>query len=396
MDALFRFQNNLLPYVKDDIRRELLHPIDWSHRLVALRGLRGAGKTTLLLQHMKFDIPRKEALYVTAEHHWFYTKTLLETAEMAFSNGIRYLFIDEIHRLPHWSDELKTIHDGLPGMHVAVTASAALELYRGAADLSRRMQTYTLGSLSFREFLRFKTGERFPKYTLDEILTNHVELSATLNPDGRMLALFKDFRTYGSLPVFLEGNPQKVTWKLENILNTTLDLDIPESTGISSGNVFKLRKLLGVIAESVPFKPNVADLARKLDVARDTVYQFLDALNRAGIINMLHRNQKGTSLLQKPEKIYFENPNWMYVFNQNPNIGTVRETFVLNQLLNAGLSVTYPEHGDFDVNGVLFEVGGKEKSAAQLQQHPNGFLLVDDVNHGYLNRIPLWLIGFLS
>lgn len=395
MEILFEFQENILRSVKNDFRRYLHHQINWGQRMIGIKGPRGAGKTTLMLQHLKYDLELpSNALYITADHTWFYTHTLLETANTWYQQGGKILFIDEVHKYPNWSVELKNINDGLPEMKVIFSASSALDIYRGEADLSRRVVSYMLAGLSFREYLTFTSGVSFDAFRLEDINHNHRSLSRMITEDFRPMAAFRKYLEVGYLPIIAEGEDSYLM-KLNQVINTIVDTDLSYIASYNSGTAIKVKKLLGVIAESVPFKPNIAALARKLDLSRDSVYQYIYQLKDARLLNTLSSEGKGVSTLQKPDKIFLENTNLAFALKDKPDIGNMRETFVLNQLLNAGLMVNSAKEGDFVINGLTIEVGGKNKNTSQVKHLDNYLIAADDIETGGENKVPIWLFGFL-
>ncbi len=395
MDVLFEFQDSLLRNVTNTFRRYLHQQINWKQRMIGIKGPRGAGKTTLILQHLKFDVALPStALYITADHTWFYNHSLLETATDWYKQGGRILFIDEVHKYPNWSRELKNIYDGLPEMHVVFSASSALDIYRGEADLSRRVITYSLPGLSFREYLSFTTGNNFDIITVKDIPGNHRPFSQHILEQLQPLPLFRKYLQNGYLPIIAEGENEYLV-KLEQVVNAIVDTDLSYIASYNAGTAIKVKKLLGVIAESVPFKPNIAALARKLDMSRDSVYQYIYQLKDARLLNVLSAEGKGVSTLQKPDKIYLENTNLAYALTEKPDIGNIRETFLLSQLLNAGIEVHAPQEGDFLVKNIAIEVGGKAKSTSQVKEHKNYLVAADDIETGIGTKVPLWLFGFL-
>ncbi|MDD4107411.1 MAG: AAA family ATPase [Prolixibacteraceae bacterium] len=395
MEVLFEFQENILRNVKNDFRRYLHGQINWGQRMIAIKGPRGAGKTTLMLQYLKYDLGLPEtALYVTADHTWFYNHSLLETANDWYKQGGKILIIDEVHKYKDWSVELKNICDGLPDLKIIFSAFSALDIYRGEADLSRRVVSYKLAGLSFREYLQFSHNISFDPVTIDDIYTNHRNLSRTVSEKLRPLPTFRKYSEVGYLPIFIEGEDSYLL-KLNQIINTILDTDLAYISAYNSGTANKVKKLLGVIAESVPFKPNISALSRKLDISRDSIYQYIYQLKDARLLNTLSSEGKGISTLQKPDKIYLENTNLAYALKSKPDIGNIRKTFVFNQLLNAGLNVYSPKAGDFVCEGYTLEIGGKNKTTAQVK-HLNNFLIVsDDIETGVGKKAPIWLFGFL-
>lgn len=395
MDALFEFQENLLRQTRNKFRRYLHSQINWEQHMIGIKGPRGTGKTTLMLQHLKYDLGLPaDALYITADHPWFYTHTLADTANDWYKLGGKILFIDEVHKYPGWSVELKNIYDGLPEMRIVFSASSALEIYRGEADLSRRVVTYLLAGLSFREFLFLTSEIKFDPVTIKEIKNNHLNLSRTITDNFRPLPAFLKYLGTGYLPIIVEGESTYLM-KLNQVINTIVDSDLAYIASYNSGTAVKVKKLLGVIAESVPFKPNIAALARKLDLSRDSVYQYIYQLKDAGLLNTLSQEGKGVSTLQKPDKIFLENSNLAFALKENPDIGNIRETFLFNQLLNAGLKVTFPDKGDFEVEGLTIEVGGKGKDASQIRHLDDYLIAADDIEIGGGKKVPLWLFGFL-
>lgn len=363
--------------------------------MISIKGPRGAGKTTLLLQHLKFDLGSpSNALYITADHTWFYNHSLLDTASDWYKMGGRLLVIDEVHKYPHWSRELKNIYDGLPEMRVIFSASSALDIYRGEADLSRRVITYNLPGLSFREYLSFTTNYQFKKIGIGEIAKSHREFSKQILDNLQPLPYFRKYIQNGYLPIIAEGE-EEYPLKLEQVVNAIVDADLSYIASFNAGTAIKVKKLLAVISESVPFKPNIAALARKLDMSRDSIYQYIYQLRDARLLNVLSAEGKGISTLQKPDKIYLENTNLIFAMTERPELGHIRETFLLGQLLNAGHLVFAPTSGDFQIEDLIIEVGGKSKNASQVKGQQQYLVAADDIETGIGTKVPLWLFGFL-
>ncbi|MEX0724336.1 MAG: AAA family ATPase [Gracilimonas sp.] len=397
MESLFIFHTNVIRQVSDDFFRFLFHEINWNQRMLAIKGPRGAGKTTLMLQYIKYGArPNNEdALYISADHHWFYTHTIYETAEQFYLNGGRRLFIDEVHKYEGWSRELKNLYDGFPDLKIVFSASSALDIYRGEADLSRRVITYNLPGLSFREYLELTQHLNLEKISLEDVLNDHQRIATEISGNIQPLPLFKKYLKHGYLPIIVESGEDEIPMRLSQIINAIVESDLAYIEGFDAGTARKIKKLLGVIAESVPFKPNISSLARKMEASRDSIYLWLKYLDEAQLLNTLHQKGRGISTLQKPDKIYLENTNLAYALKQNPDIGSIREAFVLNQLQNAGFEVALPEKGDFWVEDTVLEVGGKNKTNEQVKDLQNYRIAVDDIEVGFGKKIPLWLFGFL-
>jgi predicted AAA+ superfamily ATPase len=364
-----------------------LHPkINWENRIVAILGARGVGKTTLLLQQIKLNYDITKALYVSADDFYFSTNTLYDLAYQFQLNGGENLFIDEIHKYPNWSKEIKMMYDNLPKLKIVFTGSSILDLYKGTDDLSRRVITYHLQGLSFREYLNLSQGLSLKSYSLEEILQNKVEFKGIEFP----LMHFKNYLKQGYYPFF---NEPDYTQKLNNILNMTIETDIPIYAKMNVSTAYKLKLLLSFIAKSVPFKPNFTKISELVDVHRNQIVDFLYYFEKAGISMQLRDKLEGLRMLGKTDKIYLDNPNLMYAIGSTAtDLGNVRETFFLNQM-SLEHKVTSHISADFQIEDAIFEVGGKSKTKKQIFDLKNAFIVKDDIEYGYLNTIPLWHFG---
>lgn len=397
MEELFDFFYRELRKTDLSFQRYLIDDIDWEGRLSAITGARGTGKTTMILQHIKktFGNLPKEALYVSADNIWFSGNRLFDLANDFEKQGGKYLFIDEVHKYENWSQEIKNIYDSFSNLRVVITGSSMLQIYKSNADLSRRAVHYVLHGLSFREFLKYDRNIEFEKFTLDGILKNHIEIAGSFNDKIRPLPLFNDYLKQGYYPYY-KSDKRFYLSKLANTVNLILEMDLPAVETIEMYSIRKIKKLLWIISQSVPFTPKITDLANNLEVSRNSLLNYLTILERGGLINLLQSSTKGINLLAKPEKIYLNNTNQIFAFDSNkPDIGNLRETFFFNQLQVIS-KVTSANKADFTVdNKYIFEVGGKNKGHEQVIGLKNGYLALDNLEYGFGNKIPLWLFGML-
>jgi predicted AAA+ superfamily ATPase len=397
MEELFDFFYRELRKTDLSFQRYLIDDIDWEGRLSAITGARGTGKSTMILQHIKkkFGNSPKEALYVSADNIWFWGNRLFDLANNFEKQGGKYLFIDEIHKYDNWSQEIKNIYDTFSDLKVVITGSSMLQIYRGNADLSRRAVHYTLQGLSFREFLKYDQNIDFDRFTVEEIVQNHIEIAGNFNSKIRPLPLFNTYLKQGYYPYY-KSDKRFYLSKLVNTVNLILEIDLPSIEKIEMYSIRKIKKLLWIISQSVPFTPNITDLARDLNVSRNSLLNYLTILERGGLVNLLNSSTKGLNSLAKPEKIYLNNTNHIYAFDTNkPNIGNLRETFFFNQLQAVG-EVNSATRADFTVDGkYVFEVGGKSKGYEQIKNVENAYLVLDNLEYGFGNKIPLWLFGML-
>lgn len=366
--------------------RFLYEQINWSSRMIGIVGPRGVGKTTMLLQHIKLHLPVDETLFVNADDIYFTEHHLLDMAEEFYQNGGKHLFIDEIHKYPEWSRELKLIYDYFPDLQIIFTGSSILDIYKGTADLSRRAVMHFLPGLSFREYLILAKGIRLPVYSLSDILADKVEFPAGERP----IALFKEYLANGYYPFFSDPD---YALRLRSIINMTVENDIPMYASMNIATTKKIRQLLYIISQSVPFKPNFTKLGQLIDIHRNQVNDLMFYLERAGIIAQLRNKTSGIRLLGKVEKTYLDNTNLVYALAENkPEAGNVRETFFLSQM-RVHNQVFASDKSDFEIGDYTFEVGGKSKGQKQIEGIDNAFIVKDDIEFGYKNIIPLWHFG---
>jgi uncharacterized protein len=396
MESLIRKSLKKVQGTDTSFKRYLYGMIDWSDRLIFIKGARGTGKTTMLLQHIKENFgTSEETLYVSLDDIWFADNSLIDLAEQFVNLGGKFLYLDEVHKYPNWSREIKNIYDDHPGLKIVITSSSALHIFNQQADLSRRAIVYDLHELSLREFIALQYNKLFPVLNIQQLLSDHIDLSFGIIEKIKPLRIFKEYCQIGCYPYFLE-NPDNYQQRLLATVSTILETDLPAILNIDYSSVLKLKKLLYIIAASVPFKPNISGLSNKTGIARDTLLRYLDHLSEAQLILLLQSNKGGNSILTKPEKIYLHNSNLMVALAENDaNVGTTRETFFLNQLSAAG-KVNYSDQGDFVFQDkYIFEVGGKNKTPKQIKGLTDAYIVADDIESGYKNKIPLWLFGFL-
>ena len=376
--------------------RPLLASIDWNDRLIGIIGQKGVGKTTLLLQRMQSLAGQNESLYISLDNPIAQNVPLLELARTFHQEGGGALFLDEVHKYPEWSANIKAIYDSLPGFRVVFSGSSALHLHSGKGDLSRRLSLYHLPTLSLREFAELQLDQKFDTYSLDAILQNHVAIAKELLRKLQPIALLKKFLKSGSYPFYREGLA-RYSEKLVQAINQTIESDLVFVNNIDPRYVPKLKKLLYLISTSVPYAPNISAISQAIESSRATVSQYLEYLQDAGLIALLRAKGRGYEILAKPEKVYLENTNLLYALGQErSNMGSLRETFLYNQLRGANLKVEYPSTGDFLVRGkIILEVGGKNKSRSQLEGSANAYVVSDGIEIGSRTKIPLWLFGFL-
>ncbi len=387
MEQLIGLFRHLLRLTNTTYIRYLHDKIDWTSRMIGIVGPRGVGKTTMLLQHIKLYLSTDDTLFVNADDVYFAEHRLFDLATEFYNIGGKHFFIDEVHKYQDWSKELKMIYDYYPDMQVVFTGSSILEIYKGNADLSRRVLSYFLPGLSFREYLILAKGIKMPPLSLSEILSHKVNFSSNERP----LKLFKEYLVKGFYPFFAEPGYEI---KLRQILNTTIENDIPAYAQMNVATTKKLKQLLYIIAQSVPFKPNYTKIGQMIDVHRNQVADFLFYLERAGIVSQLRNGTGGIRMLGKVEKTYLDNTNLAYALSDSqPDMGNVRETFFMSQMRVQNLIVA-SNSSDLEIGKYTFEIGGINKQQKRIRGIDEAYVVKDDIEYGYGNVIPLWQFGF--
>jgi len=396
MDSLIITSDRLIQHTNTDFIRYLYSSISWNNRLIGIIGAKGTGKSTLLLQHIKLNFPDKsKVLYVSLDNIWFTKNSLLELAEDFYNLGGTHLFLDEVHKYQAWAMEIKNIYDSYPTLHIVFTGSSMLEIFNASVDFSRRVVVYELKGLSFREFLKYEYKIEMPVFELNDIIKNHRTIASEIASKLKILPELNKYIEYGYYPYYKE-NIATYPVQVEQSVNKTLYEDLPAIENIEYSTILKIKKLLGTIAEMVPFTPNITNLSAAIEIGRNALVKYLYLLDKAGIILCITEPNPTLQTLSKPQKVYLENTNIIHSLAfQNINIGNIRETFFANQLRTKH-KVNTSKNGDFTIDGnIVFEVGGKNKTNSQIKNVDNAYIAADNIETGFANKIPLWLFGFL-
>ncbi|NOQ29841.1 MAG: AAA family ATPase [Helicobacteraceae bacterium] len=375
-------------------KRFLYQNIDFDSKLIGLFGARGAGKTTLLLQYLNtVEFSKEQILYISCDHPLVASKTLFEIAEEFTAYDGKVLVIDEIHKKKDFCIELKNIYDFFD-LQVIFTGSSAISLEQCQSDLSRRALIYRLPVLSLREYIELNSDTRFNSYSLEDILTNHLDISSKIISQIKPLKYFKEYLKYGSYPFVLEGSVS-YHQRLVEIVKETLNYDIATIYNVPFGNIDILYRLLEVVCKSNPYEINYEKLSSQVGISKNTLKQYLVYLNKASLTNSIGGISRGNTYIKKPEKLYLHNTNLFEILCDKNEIGTIRETFFASQVGYLH-TLHYPKRGDFSIDENYFvEVGGKNKTFEQIKDIPNSFVVADDLEVGFRNKVPLWLFGFL-
>ena len=396
MEKLFEKSNKSIQSVHFPHHRNVIGKINWEWRMNGIIGARGTGKTTLLLQKLaQFQKDGHDVLYVRMDDLYFADHNIYELADTFRKNGGKYLYLDEVHKYSGWARELKNIYDSVPDLKLVFSGSSIIELTKQDADLSRRALMYEMTGLSFREYLVIADIITLPVYPLDEVFENHIGIASGIVKEIPILKYFTSYLKGGFYPFFLETN-RDYLMTLEQVIRTVMETDLRFIENFDIAQSKKMLTLLKVIAASVPFKPNISKISEKTGLHRQTVLQYFQYLEKAKMIKLVNQPERYISRLQKPDKIFLDNPNLFFALNPEiVNAGSLRETFALNQLA-ANHEVFLHEQADFLVdNKFVIEIGGKNKDNRQIRDLKNAFVFIDDIEIGNNNRIPLWLLGFL-
>lgn len=385
-ESLYAYMRLQLELTCSDFHRYLYNDVNWNARMIAITGARGVGKSTMVLQYVKTQISDCKVLYISADHTFFTTHTLVEVADDFSKEAGSLLVIDEVHKYPDWSRELKQIYDTHPDMKVIFTGSSVLDIIDGVADLSRRVLHYTMYGLSFREYLGLFHHISVPEYSLEEILDGKAHIEGMLHP----LPAFREYLSEGYYPFAIEGD---FPLRMQNVITKTIESDIAQYAELKATTAKKLKKMLAVISGLAPYKPNADNLALEIGISRNSVQDYLSLLERAQLIGQLRDDTGGIRGLGKVEKVYIDNPSLMRVLSGGKtDVGNMRETFFYNQM-RVKNDVISSRQSDFKIEKYTFEVGGRKKGKKQIEDIPDSFIVKDDIEFAQGNVIPLWAFG---
>lgn len=395
MEQIYEISARLTEDLNAPLRRYLYDQIAWSDKLIMIKGARGVGKTTMMKQRCKEN--GSYGVYASLDQLFFNDHTIIELADYHYKHGGTHLYLDEVHRYPrpNWEQELKNIHDSYPSLHVVFTGSSLLHLNSKVADLSRRVAVYDLRGLSFREYLNFTGNYVLEVLSLPDILCNHRTLATKISSQIRVIGEFEKYLKKGYYPFFMDSSEFTYGQRVERLVLSVIDIDIPAITPIEYETQLKLKKLLVVLSEQVPFVPNMTSLSRDVEVTRNQLMKFFTLLSEGAILRTLMDATTQPKRASKPEKILFDNPSVMHALGIIHKTGTVRESFAASMLSFVG-ELRAAKEGDFLLDRkYLFEVGGKNKSFSQIADKPDSFVIADNIETGIGNKIPIWLLGFM-
>jgi predicted AAA+ superfamily ATPase len=401
---MFEEQDKLLQKISLKTKRYLYDKINWELKAIGILGQRGLGKTTMMLQYIKenYSKDNKKALYVSLDNPFMQSVSLIEFAKEFEQYGGEILFVDEVHKYDDWSTHIKNIYDSLD-IKIVFSGSSILQIEKQNADLSRRAIIYHLENLSFREYLELANVKKYEPRSIEDILNHHETIASDIRADIKPLMYFKEYLKYGTYPFILEDKTS-YHQKIIQIINLILETDLPYINKIEIAQITKLKKLLYMLAINVPFVPNITDISKATNISRPKVYEYLEHLEKAKIINSIRSKEKGYNIMAKPEKIFMQNTNISFALTSEANIGSLRESFFVNQIKNCYINevkllddtIFTSKDGDFLVKSKFtFEIGGKNKSFKQIKDIENSYVVSDDIEMGFGNKIPLWLFGFL-
>lgn len=401
MDALIAAYRRLLSSMQYTDHRYMYDTFTLKNRLTGLIGPRGTGKTTLLLQYIKEKMPNKdECMYASIDNLYFSSHSLTDFVRELYDDyGVRYYFFDEIHKYWNWNQELKNIYDGYPDIKIVFSGSSSIDLVKGAYDLSRRAVLYRICGMSFREYLLFNEIADIEVCTLDDIVGNNNAIRDTLAGVKKIKGYFKEYLGSGYYPFYLEDADtyhQKIVRVIEKILYE----DIANFYSLKTENLLRFKRILAYLATIPPSELNKNNISKHIGLDNKTVHNYLSMLHETGLTELVATNKSGSSLLKQTEKIYLHNPDVYCAITSEVgrefNTGTLREIFFLRMLKDAGYRVSYSKEGDFEVDSMVFEIGGKNKTRKQIRNNLHkSYLVKDDILYGRNNEIPLFAFGFL-
>ena len=394
MEVFFRTHAYLVEHNKATVKRVLMDEIDWSERLIGIKGTRGVGKTSFLLEYAKENYGKEDrkCLYVNMNNFYFQGRGLADFAEDFVNQGGRVLLIDQVFKQPNWSRELRLCYDRFPQLKIIFTGSSVMRLKEENPEIGGIVKSYNLRGFSFREYLNLMTGENFQPYTLDEIVNNHEHIVKKILPSCSPARYFGDYLHHGFYPFFLENS--NFSENLLKTMNMMTEVDILLIKQIELKYLTKIKKLFYLLAVDGPQAPNVSQLAQQIDTSRATVMNYIKYLADARLINMIY--SPGQRFPKKPAKVMMHNPNLMYaIYPIKVDEQDLMESFFVNtmwkdHLVNQG------------TKNQFYLIDGKQKyrvcdarATGKVRYTGDTIYARYNTEVGRDNQIPLWLFGFL-
>jgi len=395
MEAFFRTHRYLVEHVNAPVRRTLMDEIDWTDRMIGIKGTRGVGKTTFLLQYAKqhFDVQDKQCLYINMNNFYFQGHGISEFAGEFYHHGGRVLLIDQVFKQPDWCNELRKCYDLYPNLKIVFTGSSVMRLKEENPELNGIVKSYNLRGFSFREFINLLTGNDFRAYTLGEILEDHERIARQILPKVSPNRYFQDYIHHGFYPFFQER--RNYSENLLKTMNMMTEVDILLIKQIELKYLTKIKKLFYQIAEDGSKKsPNVSKLAHDIETSRATVMNYIKYLTDARLLNLIY--PVGEDFPKKPAKVMLHNSNLLYaIYPIQVEKQEAMETFFVNSLWKDHKVNTGGRDCHFIVDGNLkFKITDAQALGKQRIQ-PDVYYTRYNTEVGKGKLIPLWLLGFL-
>lgn len=393
MESFYRTHEYLVQHVNSPVRRLLMDEIDWSKRLIGIKGSRGVGKTTFLLQYAKerFGATNRRCLYINFNNLYFTAHTLIEFAGEFYKNGGRTLLIDQTFKYENWSKELRYCYDNYPELQIIFSGSSVMRLMEGNEDLQAVVSSYSLRGFSFREFLNLKTNLQLPSYSLQDIILHHREIAEKIYSQTNPLDYFADYLHHGYYPFFMES--RNYSENLLKTMNMTMEVDILLIKQIDLKYLSKIRKLLYLIMQCAPCTLNVSQLSVEIETSRSTVMNYIKYLKDARLLNLLYAS--GEKYPKKPRAAFLQNTNLMHVVTPKEiEPDCENKTFIYSALQARHKVNLGKAHSDFLIDNTL-QIKYLKKDGTHHKQNPHIVYVTDNETVGTKNQIPLWLLGFL-
>lgn len=393
METFFISHAYLMEHFHAPVRRSLMDSIDWSYRMIGIRGPRGVGRTSFLLQYAKenYDVRLRQCLYINVNSFYFQAHGIVDFAGRFVAEGGQVLLIDQVFKLQNWREQLCECYRLYPYLRIVyTTTSVSMGEEEDTTGLSSLSRTYVLHGFSFREYINLATQQSFEPYTFDKLLNEHEQILRTILPKVHPWNYFLDYLKHGYYPFFLENH--NFTEALLKAMNNMIEVDLLLNKQIELKYLARIKKLLYLLAINDPTSPNVSKLATEIGTSRATVMNYLKYLEEARLINMVHR--EGEKFSKKPAAIYLHDANLMYaVYEPSMTEQTIMETFFVNCLWRHHTVHKARRAGLFRIdNTTNICVCDKTK---RVRTAADTLYVKYNTDIGREKEIPLWLFGFL-
>lgn len=378
------------------IKRRLLEEVDINQRLICVKGSRGVGKTNFLLEYSRTYFHNDNScLYLNTNNLFIHSDGIIKFVDKFYNDGGRVLLMDQVHKYPHWDNELAYCYNKYPDLRIVFTVSSTVRISSNPI-IGNIVNIYRINGLSFREFIELETAYKFPSYNFEYLVNNYDEIYDSITSKIQPLVYFENYMKYGYYPIHLEEKSY-LDYLLKNI-NLMLEFDIPYNYQVELSYLPKLKKLLYIVCTNYKANLNITKLSAEIGVSRATIQNYLTYMKDARLLTLIYDSENSSSKSKKLRKVFAHNPNLLNaICLDKVEAAHLRKTFFLSQV-SPFHKIEYVNKTDILLDSKYkISFCDSDNCTKKCRRHVNviNSIRQDCININDKHNIPLWLVGFL-